>query len=742
MLFPISLRCYTREVGPTPRIPSRVSENTAHHAEDAELRAHVEQALSATYELDKEIGRGGMGIVYRARDRRLKRHVAIKLLPPELSFRRDVRSRFLREAETAAQLSHPNIVPIYSVDEVGNLVFFVMACIDGDNLGTLVQKRGPLPIENVRRWLQEVSDALAYAHSRGVVHRDIKPDNILLDGIDGRALVTDFGIARAASSDNSDTARLTATGMAIGTPAYMSPEQASGDRDLDARSDLYSLGIVAYQMLCGEPPFTGGTTPALLVKHLAEAPVPIQQRRPDTPPDLAAIVMRLLEKNPDHRFQQANDLTQSLKTGIVPPAPPGATSSNMPLSNSPVTFNGAPIGGMPMGGMQGNGNSGFQAPGYQPPAYQPPAYSPRTLTTAPAGFGMGGGNTGVPAPNYGGGYTVSHDDAYVPTTEDRARWEAPKVVKFRRQLVPYLFVNAAFMVFAILGDASFGGVTTIWSVFMAWQYAKLWSDGYDWKDVLRQPKHRLFGEVLEDITNSVWATFSSKKREELRAQGKLTNRLKGALTLGGPNAPISVAAGARGAAGASMAPARDEELGGYLPLVRGARADREEIGRLLSTLPTDERKRMPDVASTAIDLVNKLETIAKDLVRMETTLSPELLTRAEQEIAALEAEANPLDTSRSEARVRRLAQLRRERRALVDGKAKLDARRSQLESCRMALENVRLDLVRLRTGNSSVQSVTLVAEQAMKMAREVDIAVQAVNEVRDLTSPRSASNPA
>ena len=711
-----------------------MSENTAHHAEDAELRAHVEQALSAAYELDQEIGRGGMGIVYRARDRRLKRHVAIKLLPPELSFRRDVRSRFLREAETAAQLSHPNIVPIYSVDEVGNLVFFVMACIDGDNLATLVQKRGPLPVDSVRRWLGEVADALSYAHSRGVVHRDIKPDNILLDGIDGRALVTDFGIARAAT-DSGETSRLTATGMAIGTPAYMSPEQASGDRDLDARSDLYSLGIVAYQMLCGEPPFVGGTTPALLVKHLAEAPVPIQQRRADVPPDLAAIVMRLLEKNPDHRFQQAAELSQALRTGVVPPAPAGATSASMPPSTSPVSFNGAPIGGMPM---PANGTSGYQAPSYSAPGYQAPAYSPRTLTTAPAGFGTAApAAAGAVAPAYG--YGVRPDDAYIPTTEDRARWEAPRVVKFRRQLVPYLFVNFAFLVIAIFGDSSFGSVTTIWTIFMVWQYTKLWTDGYDWKDVLRQPKHRLFGEVLEDITNSVWATFSSRKREELRAQGKLTNRLAGALTLGGSNAPVPMADSGRAA---PALPARDDELGAYLPLVRAARADREEIGRLLATLPAEDRQRIPDVANTSIDLVQKLEAITKDLVRLEATLAPELLTRTEQEIDTLEREANPLDTTRSEARVRRLAQLRRERRALLDGQAKLQARRGQVDSCRLALENVRLDLVRLRTGNSSVQSVTLVAEQAMQMAREVDIAVQAVSEVRDLTSPRTASRGA
>ena len=705
-----------------------MSDNAAHHAEDAELRAHVEQALSAAYELDQEIGRGGMGIVYRARDRRLKRHVAIKLLPPELSFRRDVRSRFLREAETAAQLSHPNIVPIYSVDEVGNLVFFVMACIDGDNLAKLLQLRGPLPIEQVRRWLAEVSDALSYAHARGVVHRDIKPDNILLDGIDGRALVTDFGIARAAT-DSGDMSRLTATGTAIGTPAYMSPEQASGDRDLDARSDLYSLGIVAYQMLCGEPPFLGTTTPALLVKHLAEAPVPITQRRADVPPDLAAIVMRLLEKNPDHRFQAATELTQALKTGVVPPAPAGTTASTPPLSSAPVTFNGAPIGGMVI-------------PSAGAPAYQPPAYSPRTMSTAPAGGPVVPSGTGGA---YGGGYAGENDrsdDAYVPTAADLARWEAPPVRKFRKQLVPYLYVNAAFVVLSVVGDAGFSGVTTIWTVFMAWQYAKLWSDGFDWKDVLRQPKHRLFGEVIEDLTNSVIATFSTKKREELRAQGKLRNRLSGALTIGTGHANVTAGASGRRGAVAPQAPARDEELGSYVPLVRAARADREEIGRLIDTLPADERKRIPNVTATAVDLVNKLETIARDLVRLEASTSPDLLGRVEQEITTLEGEANPLDTTRSEARVRRLAQLRRERRALVEGQGKLESRRGQLESCRLALENVRLDLVRLRTGSSSVQSVTLVAEQAMQLARDVDIAVQAANEVRDLMSARSGAGAA
>src|SRR3954462_6085798 len=246
-----------------------------------ELGTHVATVLSANYELEDEVGRGGMGIVYCARDRRLKREIAIKVLPPELSFRSDIRQRFLREAETAAKLNHPNIVPIYTVEEKDNLVYFVMAFISGDNLGKVITDRGAMDPDDVRRILREVSDALAYAHHRNVIHRDIKPDNILIDADSGRAMVTDFGIARALT-DSGDS-RLTATGMAIGTPAYMSPEQSAGDSQIDGRSDLYSLGVVGYQMASGDLPFIAPNTPSMLVKHLSEMPVPVDQRRPDLP---------------------------------------------------------------------------------------------------------------------------------------------------------------------------------------------------------------------------------------------------------------------------------------------------------------------------------------------------------------------------------------------------------------------------------------------------------------------------
>jgi serine/threonine protein kinase len=279
-------------------------------AQDPALQQRLAQVLAPGYAVEAEIGRGGMGIVYRAKDTRLKRTVAVKLLPPELAYRDEIRSRFLREAEMAAQLSHPNIVPIYSVDEKEGCVYFIMAYVDGETLAQRLSVRGRLGIVEARTLLRQVADALAYAHARGVIHRDIKPDNIMLSSDDGHAMVTDFGIARAA--DDTTGTRLTATGVAIGTPAYMSPEQCTGDRAVDGRSDLYSLGVVIYAALAGVPPFAGSNTAALLVKHLTETPRPIREVRPDVPDDLVAIINRLLQKNPADRFQDAASVVKAL----------------------------------------------------------------------------------------------------------------------------------------------------------------------------------------------------------------------------------------------------------------------------------------------------------------------------------------------------------------------------------------------------------------------------------------------
>ncbi len=306
---------------------------------DPALKERLEHVLAPGFVLEDEVGRGGMGIVYRAKDVRLKRTVAVKLLPPELAYRDEIRSRFLREAEMAAQLSHPNIVPIYTVDEKENLVYFIMAFIDGETLGARITARGRLAVSEARTILRQVADALAYAHARGVIHRDIKPDNILIALDDGRAVVTDFGIARAA--DDTTGTKLTATGVAIGTPAYMSPEQCTGERAVDGRSDLYSLGVVMYYALAGTPPFAGTNTAALLVKHLTERPRPLRDVRGDVPADLAAIIMRLLEKNPGDRFQDAQAVVQALDAPAGSPPPAAPTPPPPPMTNVAATLQNA-----------------------------------------------------------------------------------------------------------------------------------------------------------------------------------------------------------------------------------------------------------------------------------------------------------------------------------------------------------------------------------------------------------------
>ncbi|HET9004954.1 MAG TPA: serine/threonine-protein kinase, partial [Gemmatimonadaceae bacterium] len=272
------------------------------------LHDRVVAAIGEQYEVESEIGRGGMSVVYRARDRRLNRPVAIKVLPPELAFDPAIRARFTREAQTSAHLSHAHIVPIYDVGERDGIAWFVMTIVTGGSLATLIEREPRQQVDEVRRLLCECADALAYAHLRGVIHRDVKPDNILLDGNNGRVMVTDFGIARAVESGT----RLTVTGMAIGTPAYMSPEQALGEREIDGRSDIYSLGVLGYQMLTGRVPFSAGNSMALLLKHVSERPQPIVELRPDAPAGLREAIERAMMKSPEDRWPTAAAMREAL----------------------------------------------------------------------------------------------------------------------------------------------------------------------------------------------------------------------------------------------------------------------------------------------------------------------------------------------------------------------------------------------------------------------------------------------
>lgn len=271
------------------------------------LLERARTALAGKYEVQRELGRGGMGAVLLARDVELERLVAIKVMPPDLSAHDTLRERFLRETRTAAGFNHPNIVSVFAVEQADGLLCLVMEFVDGETLTQRVRRGGPLSPAEAVRLLEETGWALAYAHSRGVVHRDVKPDNILIERATGRALITDFGIARSSAADG-----LTRVGEVIGTPQFMSPEQAAGE-ELDGRSDLYSLGVVAFFSLTGKLPFQAPTVQALLGMHITRPPPSVSSVRPDLPPALGAVVDRCLAKDPEDRFPGGEALVSAVE---------------------------------------------------------------------------------------------------------------------------------------------------------------------------------------------------------------------------------------------------------------------------------------------------------------------------------------------------------------------------------------------------------------------------------------------
>ena len=345
------------------------------------LRERIAAALGDGYALERELGGGGMSRVFVARDARLGRRVVVKVLAPELAAGVSA-ERFEREIHLAARLQHPHVVPLLSAGKVSGLPYYTMPFVDGETLRARIAATGPLPVAEATRLVRELADALAYAHAQGVVHRDLKPENVLLSG--GHAVVADFGVAKALAAatqggpgvpTGAAEGTRTALGLAVGTPAYMAPEQAAADPATDHRADLYALGVIAYELLAGGHPFAGRTPQALLAAHLTEAPPPLAGRRPDVPPALAALVARLLAKDPAGRPPSAAEVLRALD-GAAPSAEPSGerAATVAPGARGWATRRAAELGGLAaLAIASAAGAAWYRARGAPPPATAAPA---------------------------------------------------------------------------------------------------------------------------------------------------------------------------------------------------------------------------------------------------------------------------------------------------------------------------------------------------------------------------------
>jgi serine/threonine-protein kinase len=278
-----------------------------------EHEERLKAALAGRYQIEREIGSGGMATVFLAQDLKHNRRVAVKVLDPDLAQSLGA-DRFLREIETAANLTHPHILPLFDSGEADGFLFYVMPFVKGESLRTRLIKERQLPVEDAVQITREIADALAYAHEEGVIHRDVKPANIMLEA--GHAVLADFGVAHAVAEAKDE--RITRTGTSLGTPAYMSPEQATGERELDGRADQYALGCVLYEMLAGHPPFAGAQVEALVRQHLTEEPPSVTGARPSVPGEVAKVIERALAKSPADRFKTTEEMAAALALTTVP----------------------------------------------------------------------------------------------------------------------------------------------------------------------------------------------------------------------------------------------------------------------------------------------------------------------------------------------------------------------------------------------------------------------------------------
>ena len=653
------------------------------------LQDRVVAAIGEHYELEGEIGRGGMSVVYRARDLRLNRPVAIKVLPPELAHDHAIRARFTREAQTSAQLAHAHIVPIYDVGEKDGIAWFVMALVTGGNLATHLTREPRQPLDEVRRILTEVADALAYAHLRGVIHRDIKPDNILLDRQTGRAMVTDFGIAWAMEAG----ARLTATGIAVGTPTYMSPEQAVGERELDGRSDLYSVGVVGYQMLTGRVPFEAGNAMALLLKHVTERPRPIADLRPDTSRTLRETVERAMMKAPEDRWPTAAAFRDALASPESLGAAWRADQRDLVRYASPK-----PDGSRRVGAVR------------SPVPRKPFDRDDRDSSSSPLrGFARSDSESLVRASVRNEGELPIRSGGKEPTPIVLEPAHLTQLTQAQRDDLRLWHgrVNLLDRVKAMRGYAllTLGAVAGGIAGFVF--------------GVSEAPPFVVAPLVPMYMSVKLWRRGKSLRESGLRLRRVLAMP-RAHMVLRTPPAPNELQL-------EKLAPRHVLESPEGA-IIRRAVEDRSAILDIFAKLSKADRALLPDLTVTVKSLVERVAHLAQMLHRLDASIDPKLGHELDARIADVERESGSIDGERQ------LGLLRRQRATLDELVQQRGALARQLDSAGLALGNLRLDLVKLRSSGlqSALSDVSTATQEARALSSEIDAVLAAAAEMRNL----------
>ena len=752
--------------------------------DDSELLlARVRVAVADRYDGLREIGRGGMAVVYAARDRRLNRDVALKVLPPDLGFRSDVRERFVREAQTAARLNHPSIVPIYAVDEADGLVYFVMALIQGESLATRLGREVRPPLAFVRNVLSQVADALAYAHRSGVIHRDIKPDNILLEHATGRAIVTDFGIARAVQSG----ARLTQTGIAVGTPAFMSPEQAMGQREIDGRSDVYGLGVVGYVMLAGRLPFDAETSAGMLVQHVQGTPFPIMNFRSDLPFSITDAIMRAISREPSSRWPDASAFAAALRAGDAD------DRAGEQRRADAIRERELRDGEMRDRAQQVHaarpGAGGAHAVVPPPPAVAPSRQSaPRdarlneSLDASLARMNESLAYAGeqlrrnrLPDAPASRSDTSSHaEGADIPPDRRirRFRWQVLQALMIMGVL---FFINAAtggfpWFIFPALGI----------TLGLLGSMMKLGNHDIGLSDVIR-------GRMKNDTSRPALEPSRAERARNVLLDFKQRARWVG----------ISLLVSVGGLVGLAASNGEEGFLfpflgGGALVLANGALLFRDTLrlrdvgltsrdaigetwqekiaamddrprsvrmaqetalladpdvlrsphGRALreavddcttiretwSRLDAADRELVPDVEPTASALLERISSLVNNLARLDGAVEAHALPSLEARIAGMEA----AESERTPEAERRLSLLKRQHASLTELVQRQDVLQRQLESASLALRSLRLDVVKLRAlgVGAAIGDVTSATQEARAVSRDIGRALDVADELR------------